>query len=112
VGGFGSFRQSGEGLAPMVIQTMLNAGDPTQKLHRKENDISFPEANVQTLRLGCRGSASFVFGCDNMFLVRNAVSNTMLARSIGDNYENDYSITVRFGSLCSICSCRWMRDAR
>ena len=63
MGGFGSFRQSDEGLAPMVIQTMLNAGDPTQKLHRKESNISFPEANVQTLRLGCRGSASFGSGC-------------------------------------------------
>ena len=85
--------------------TTLNAGDPTLKLHRKESNISFPEANVQTLRLGFLGSASFVLRCDNMFLVWNAVSNTYLQCLIGENYENDYSITVRFGSLCSIRSC-------
>jgi hypothetical protein len=74
-------------------------------LHRKESNISFPEANVQTLRLGSSCSAFFVSGCDNMFLVWNAVSNTKTPKSIGENYENDYIITVRFGSLCSIRSC-------
>ena len=28
-------------------------------MQRKESNISFPEANVQTLGLGCSGSASF-----------------------------------------------------
>ena len=67
---------------------------------------------VQILRLGFLGSASFVCGCDNMFLVWNDVSNTSWSQLKGENYENDYSITVRFGSLCSICSCQWMRNAR
>ena len=66
----------------------------------------------KTLRLGCRGSASLVSSCDNMFLVWNAVSNTYSSQPKGENYENDYSITVRFGYLCSIRSRRWMRNAR
>jgi len=92
--------------------TTLNTGDPLAPLQRKESNISFPEANVQTLGLGCRGSASLVSSCDNMFLVWNAVSNTYSSQPKGENYENDYSITVRFGSLCSIRSRRWMRNAR
>ena len=58
------------------MQKVCRTGDPPAQLHRKESNISFPEANVQTLGLGFCGSASFVFGCDNMFLVWNAVSNT------------------------------------
>ena len=57
--GFNSFRQSSEGLASIGLQTTLNTGDPLSQLQRKESNISFPEANVQTLRLGSSGSAAF-----------------------------------------------------
>jgi hypothetical protein len=39
-------------LVRLQNMTTLKAGDPTQKLQRKESNISFPEANVQTLGLG------------------------------------------------------------
>ena len=42
---------------------MRDISDPLAPLQRKESNISFPEANVQTLRLGFCGSASFVCDC-------------------------------------------------
>ena len=49
-------------LVRLQNMTTLNTGDPTAQLQRKESNISFPEANVQTYRLGSSGSASFSFG--------------------------------------------------
>jgi len=48
-------------LVRLQTMTTLNAGDPLSQLRRKGSNISFPEANVQTFRLGCSGSASFVW---------------------------------------------------
>ena len=47
-------------LVRLQNMTTLNTGDPLAPLQRKESNISFPEANVQTLGLDCSGSASFV----------------------------------------------------
>ena len=47
---------------------MRDESDPLAQLQRKESNISFPEANVQTLRLGCNGSASFVSAVTICFL--------------------------------------------
>ena len=55
-------------LVRLQNMTTLNTGDPLAPLRRKEINISFPEANVQTLRLGCNGSASFVWAVTICFL--------------------------------------------
>ena len=52
----------------MCSLIVRDASDPTQQLQRKESNISFPEANVQTLGLGCSGSASFVRAVTICFL--------------------------------------------
>ena len=43
-------------LVRLQNMTTLNTGDPLAPLQRKESNISFPEANVQTLGLGFSGS--------------------------------------------------------
>ena len=39
-------------LVRLQNMTTLNTGDPLSHLRRKEINISFPEANVQTQKLG------------------------------------------------------------